>query len=69
MNDPVTRELDLRTASSRDLERAMRRGAREALALHKQAGNPVVVWDWDRNEVVTVPPEEIPPDPETVTDG
>ena len=37
---------------------AMRRGVREALARHKQAGNPVAVWREGR--VVLIPPEEIP---------
>jgi hypothetical protein len=37
---------------------AMRQAVREALLQHKRAGNPVAVW---RDEqVVWVPPEEIP---------
>jgi hypothetical protein len=32
---------------------------REAVRDHKLAGNPIAVWDWGKNEVVIVPPEEI----------
>ncbi|MBI2919083.1 MAG: hypothetical protein HYY01_13995 [Chloroflexi bacterium] len=36
----------------------MRRAVREALARHKQAGNPVAVWRNDRVEWIS--PEDIP---------
>lgn len=39
---------------------AMRLAVREALALHKQAGNPVAVWRDGR--VVWIAPEDIPSD-------
>jgi hypothetical protein len=64
MNDPIHDELDPRTASSRDLERAMRRGGLKALRLHKRAGNPVVVWDRETDRIVLLPPDEIPDEPE-----
>lgn len=37
---------------------AMRQGVREALARHRERGNPVVVWRDGR--VVWIPAEEIP---------
>lgn len=36
---------------------AMRQSVREALLLHKRAGNPIAVWR--EGAVVWVPPEEI----------
>jgi hypothetical protein len=63
MSDSVRDEFDIRTASSRDIERAMRRAAAEALSLHKRAGNPVAVWDWETGQVALVPPDQIPDDP------
>ncbi|MFZ2961390.1 MAG: hypothetical protein WA705_31320 [Candidatus Ozemobacteraceae bacterium] len=48
------------------IEASIRRAVREALTDHKQAGNPVAVWQDGR--VVIVPPHKIPdfdqePDP------
>jgi hypothetical protein len=60
MSESNPAKLDLRTASSRDLQKAMNRGALEALRFHTRVGNPVVVWDRKTGEIVTVPPEEIP---------
>ncbi|OLE06442.1 MAG: hypothetical protein AUI36_42260 [Cyanobacteria bacterium 13_1_40CM_2_61_4] len=39
------------------IDEALTRAAREALLHHKQAGNPIAVWEDDK--VVWVPPEEI----------
>ena len=46
-------------------DRAIARGVREALLLHKRLGAPVAVWEDDR--VQWIPPEEIeiPPEEET----
>jgi hypothetical protein len=45
------------------IEKALARGVREALIRHKQAGNPIAVWD--DGKVVWIAPEdiEIPPEP------
>ncbi len=57
MRDEERPDLDLRTASSGEINEAMTRGAHDALLSHKRAGNPVVVWEDGR--VVVVPPEGI----------
>jgi hypothetical protein len=46
------------------IDRAFRRGVRAALLEHKQAGNPVAVWQ--NGQVVWIAPEDIvlPPDPD-----
>ena len=64
MADHSRPQLDLRTASGREVAEAMTRGVIDALRAHKRAGNPVVVWDWAKGEIVTVPPEQIPEFPE-----
>lgn len=64
MNEENGEGLDLRTASSPQVLRAIRRGVKDALRLHKRAGNPVVVWDRATGKTVLIPPEEIPDDPE-----
>ncbi len=58
---------DTRTPAERvdDLPRilrAMRAGVRDALLRHKQAGNPIAVWQ--DGAVVWIPPEEITVDDE-----
>jgi len=42
------------------VEKALGRGVHEALWLHKQLGQPVVIWR--DGQVVWLPPEEIPVD-------
>jgi hypothetical protein len=59
----MTDSVDRRTPAERVEDvpmilEAMRRGVREALLRHKQAGNPVAVWRDGR--VVWIPAEEIP---------
>jgi hypothetical protein len=44
------------------IERAMRRGVRQALLLHKQTGRPIVVWR--DGQVVWIAPEDIEIEPE-----
>ena len=39
------------------IEEAVRRAVRDALLLHKRAGNPIAAWK--DGKVVIVPPEEI----------
>lgn len=56
--------LDLHTATTEEIEAAMRKGVRAALRRHKEAGVPAIVWDWKTQEIVSVPPEEIPDFPE-----
>jgi hypothetical protein len=44
-------------ADGRPIDLALKKGVREALVKHRQAGQPIVVW---RNgKTVLVPPEEI----------
>ncbi|MGH8567177.1 MAG: hypothetical protein ACREXX_02400 [Gammaproteobacteria bacterium] len=43
MNDP-DRDLEQILADKGKIEAALRAAVREALALHKRAGNPVAVW-------------------------
>jgi hypothetical protein len=63
--------LDLRTATIRDIEKAMRRGVIAALRNHKRKGVEAVIWDRVTGEIVIVPPEEIPdfPDEEPEDSG
>jgi hypothetical protein len=44
-------------ADDRLITRALRKGVRDAMRRHRQAGCPVVIWR--RGKVVCVPPEEI----------
>ncbi|MGH8564654.1 MAG: hypothetical protein ACREXW_11445 [Gammaproteobacteria bacterium] len=43
MNNP-DRDIEQILADKGKIEAALRAAVREALALHKQAGNPVAVW-------------------------
>lgn len=40
------------------IDKALRKAVQEALARHKQAGNPIVVWR--DGKIVWLKPEEIP---------
>ena len=40
-----------------EIEEAVRRGVRDALLMHKRAGNPIAAWK--DGKVVIIPPEEI----------
>ena len=44
------------------LEKALRKAARDARRKHKQAGNPIVVWQ--NGEALWIPAENIPEDEE-----
>ena len=44
------------------IQEALKQGVRDALRLHKQAGNPVAIWQ--DGAVVWVTPENIPVDDE-----
>jgi hypothetical protein len=61
------RELpeDLLIAYHDEIERALRRAVRQALLMHKRAGNPIAAWK--DGKVVIIPPEGIEVDdlPET----
>jgi len=41
-----------------EIDRALKRGVREALRRHKKLGNSIIVWR--DGKVVELPPEEIP---------
>jgi hypothetical protein len=61
--------LGKRDATAQEIAEAMGHAFREALIEQQRAGNPVPTWDWEKNEVVLVPPEEIAiPDEEDVRD-
>jgi hypothetical protein len=51
-------------ATGEEIRHAMGVAIHRALREHKRAGNPVATWDWDRNEVRIIQPEdlEIPDD-------
>jgi len=50
--------LDERLMDTPLIEAALARAVREALRLHKLAGNPIA--EWREGRVVWVPPEDIP---------
>ena len=54
---PARRDIDRILADPMLIEAALRRAVREALARHKQAGNPVATWSEGR--VKWVAPEDI----------
>jgi hypothetical protein len=51
---------DLFIAYSAEVERVLSRAVRQALQMHKRAGNPVA--GWRDGKVVIIPAEEIPID-------
>ena len=57
------RPLSERVRDVRLIDQALRRGVREALKRHKQAGNPVAAWGdgkvvWIAPEDIVIPEEE-----------
>lgn len=48
---------DLFFAQAKEIENVLRRAVRQALLMHKRAGNSIAVWR--DNRVVIIPPEEI----------
>jgi len=48
---------DLFLVEGKAIETVLRKAVREALLMHKRAGNPIATWKEGR--VVIVPPEEI----------
>jgi len=65
MSTDSEKTIDQLFREIRPIERALRRGVREALIRHKKLGQRIVVWK--DGEVVWIPPEEIeipPPDEE-----
>jgi hypothetical protein len=55
--DPIHRISDVAR-----IQAAIQAGVRDALRMHKRAGNPVA--EWRDGRVVWIPPEEIPVDDE-----
>jgi hypothetical protein len=64
MKNEARGSLNLRTASMEEVAEAISYGVRKALAHHKRIGNPVVVWDRETKQIVTIPPEGIPDYPD-----
>ncbi len=61
--------LGKQDATGQEIADAMGFAYREAAREYKRSGIPIAAWDWDRNEVVIVPPEEIAiPDEDHVMD-
>ena len=60
MTGTSPRSPDERLADLPGILEALDRAVREALALHKRAGNPVAVWR--DGKVVWIAPEDIPDD-------
>jgi hypothetical protein len=61
--------LGKRDATGEEIRQAMGYAFCEAARDHKRAGNPIASWDWEKNEVVIIPPEAIDvPDEEGVRD-
>ncbi len=60
MANKIKLSSNLFVAHAKDIEAVLRRTVREALLMHKRAGNPIAVWKDGR--VVLIPPEEIPVD-------
>jgi hypothetical protein len=60
---PSGSSLGERLKDTRLIERALARAVRKALLRHKQAGNPIAVWQDGR--VVWIAPEDIPVEPES----
>ncbi len=56
--------LDLQTATREEIEAAMKKGVRATLRNHKQAGMPAIVFDYETNEIITLPPDQIPDFPD-----
>jgi len=59
---PPGRSLEARLQDVDFVERALKRGVRQALLLHKQTGRPIVVWR--DGQVVWIAPEDIEIEPE-----
>ena len=59
MNDLGKGILGDREATGEQIREAMGHAIDAALRAHKQARNPVAVWDWERQCVAWIPPEEI----------
>ena len=63
MTKPATgRSLGERLQDLDFIERALRRGVRQALLRHKQLGLPIAVWE--DNQVVWIAPADIPIEPD-----
>ena len=54
---PSDKDISAIMADGKPVDLALKRGAREALVKHKQAGQPIVVWR--DGKTVLIPPEEI----------
>ena len=51
--------LRYRDATTEEIRDSMNLGVMRALREHKRLGNPIVVWDYENERIVTIPPEEI----------
>jgi hypothetical protein len=61
--------LGKRDATGQEIADAMGYAFREAAGEYKRAGIPIATWDWEKNEVVLISPEEIViPDENEVAD-
>jgi hypothetical protein len=51
--------LRKRDATGQEIADAMGYAFREAAREYKRAGIPIATWDWEKNEVVIIPPDKI----------
>ncbi len=60
MTDKTRTQIDLQTADGETVNELLRTASREVLLEHKRAGQSVVVWDRENDQILTIPPEQIP---------
>jgi hypothetical protein len=59
VNKPKKSKIGQMFADGTEIERALQKGAQEAVELHRKLGFPIV--EWRDGKVVWVPPEELAP--------
>jgi hypothetical protein len=49
-----------RQASGERIRQAWEYAALAAMEEHRKSGVPVVTWDWDNNQILSIPADEVP---------
>jgi len=52
------KDIDEIFSNGKEIDEALQKGVKEALRLHKMAGNPIV--SWEGGKIVWIQPEDIP---------
>lgn len=60
MAEKIKLSSDLFLTHAKTIQEVLGKAVREALLMHKRAGNPIAVWK--DGKVMLIPPEEIPVD-------